>query len=267
MLNGASPIALATCVSFVDDVFAVPYSSFGRPVGDPKSALRGVPRDWDVVLHHPAATDPEHERYEGLRRYYAASARHFRAREFVGVVGAEPPGYIPHQHLRLALPERIGAAARETLAGRRGIAVMLSGSSDLRALYPSATSWIRMLDEVRRRLPDTVFVFVGRHHAADGGTVSGISLSEALRIKETWPDALDVFDLPILEQLAAVEACKLFLSPHTGFGFAALAVDTPWLDLVGRRLARVRSSTVCRSTRSCRSRRRFLRSSRAESCP
>ena len=32
-----------------------------------------------------------------------------------------------------------------------------------------------------------------------------------------------------------VEACDVFLSPHTGFGLAALAVGTPWLALSGGR--------------------------------
>ncbi len=36
-----------------------------------------------------------------------------------------------------------------------------------------------------------------------------------------------------VEQLALVEACDLFLSPHTGFGMAALAVATPWLTISG----------------------------------
>jgi hypothetical protein len=40
-------------------------------------------------------------------------------------------------------------------------------------------------------------------------------------------------DLPLLEQLAFVEACSVFVSPHTGFGAAALAVGTPWLALSG----------------------------------
>jgi hypothetical protein len=42
-----------------------------------------------------------------------------------------------------------------------------------------------------------------------------------------------VFDRPILSQLAAVEAAGVFVSPHTGFGMAALAVGTPWLTLSG----------------------------------
>ena len=46
---------------------------------------------------------------------------------------------------------------------------------------------------------------------------------------------LDCFDVALPEQLAVVEACDLFLAPHTGFGMASLAVGTPWLALSGGR--------------------------------
>jgi hypothetical protein len=46
---------------------------------------------------------------------------------------------------------------------------------------------------------------------------------------------LDCFDVDLAEQLAVVEACDLFLAPHTGFGLTALAVGTPWLALSGGR--------------------------------
>jgi hypothetical protein len=46
---------------------------------------------------------------------------------------------------------------------------------------------------------------------------------------------LDAYDLPLEDQLAIVKASALFLSPHTGFGLAALATGTPWLTLSGAR--------------------------------
>jgi hypothetical protein len=39
------------------------------------------------------------------------------------------------------------------------------------------------------------------------------------------------YDLPLEEQLAIVKAGELFLSPHTGFGLAALATGTPRLTI------------------------------------
>ena len=233
VLNGASPIELVHCAPFVEQVFAVPYTSFGTVEGSPKRALRGIPRDWDFVLHHPAASDPDEVRFDGLRRYYDASRRHFRARIADGVAGREPPAYAPHQVLRLLLPEEARARAENDLHGRRCIAVMPAGSSSLRALYPSVSSWLLILDELERRFPDTVFAFVGRLRDEGGRTLSGIARGEVDRLVASRRHAVDVFDRPIVDQLAAVEASSLFLSPHTGFGFAAVAVATPWLILSG----------------------------------
>src|SRR5262249_27457757 len=67
----------------------------------------------------------------------------------------------------------------------------------------------------------------------DGRTRSSFTAAELARLRDAFPDAVDGFDQPIAQQVALVEACDLFLSPHTGFGMAALAVATPWLTLSG----------------------------------
>jgi hypothetical protein len=232
VLNGASPTELASCVPFVERAYAVPYSSFGASGDDPRRALRGVPRDWDQVVHHPASVDPEQARFEGLQRYYRAARRHFRGRLGEGIVGVAPPAYEPHQALRLALPDGDRERAAGELGGRPTIAVMPAGSG-ARRLYPSLTSWLVILDELERRIPDAGFAFVGRLGAGGGQTVSGIGRGEVDRLLESRRFAVDAFDRPILSQLATVEAARVFLSPHTGFGMAALAVGTPWLTLSG----------------------------------
>ena len=233
VLNGASPVELARCAPFVENVFGVDFTNFGQPQGSPAVALRAIPRAWDHVVRHAASIDPYQARFEGLRRYYEASRRHFRGRLSEGIAGQPPPEYVPHQELRLALPDREREHARLELGGRRAIAVMLAGSSTLRALYPSTSSWIRILAELEHRLPETTFVFIGLRQARGGRTVSGISSEEIERIAASCSSVCDYFDRPILEQLAAVEACSLFVSPHTGFGFAAVSVGTPWLTLSG----------------------------------
>ncbi len=150
----------------------------------------------------------------------------------VGLAGAEPPRYAPHQVLSLSLPEPDREAAARELHERRAIAVMPAGSG-ARHLYPSVASWSLVLDELRRRSPDAVIVFVGRTATEGGRTTSGIARAEVDSLVAASPAAIDVFDRPILEQLAFVEAAGLFVSPHTGFGFAAVAVGTPWLTLSG----------------------------------
>jgi hypothetical protein len=232
VLNGASPLELVACAPFVREVFAVPYTSFGKPKGSPRVALRRIPRDWDYVLHHPAATESWHMQYEGLRRYYEASRRHFRARVAVGVAGLPPPDYAPHQVLRLELPEEARARVRRELAGRMSVAVMPAGSG-ASFVYPSTTSWLLVLDALGRRFPDAAFTLVGRLRVGEGRTLSGIARGDVDRLLSSLRHAVDGFDRPILDQLALVEASSLFVSPHTGFGHAAVAVGTPWLTLSG----------------------------------
>ena len=232
VLNGASPTELASCVPFVERTYAVPYASFGAPGDDPRKALRGVPREWDHVAHHPASVEPEQQRFEGLQRYYAAARRHFRGRLSEGIVGVPPPTYEPHQSLRLEVPGADRERAARELAARPTIAVMPAGSG-ARRLYPSLASWLLILDELERRIPDVGFAFVGRLGGGGRQTVSGIGRGEVDRLLQSRRGAVDAFDRPILSQLATVEAARLFLSPHTGFGMAALAVGTPWLTLSG----------------------------------
>jgi len=231
VLNGAAPTELAGCAPFVERAYAVPYTSFGPVEESPKPALRGVLRDWDYVVHHPSELDPDQDRFDGLRRYQAASRRHFRARLATGVAGQSPPAYAPNQKLRLELPADARSGAQALLEGRRTIAVMPAGSG-ARYLYPSLASWSLVLDELERRFPDVAFAFVGKVQPERGRTLSGIERAEVDRLVGSRQGA-DVFDRPIFEQLAVIEAAALFLSPHTGFGFAAVAVDTPWLTLSG----------------------------------
>jgi hypothetical protein len=233
VLNGASPVEIAGCVPFLENVYGAQFTSFGTVEGDPARALREIPRDWDHVVHHDASVDPGQIRFEGVQRYYAASRARLRGRLSQSVASEGRIPYLPNQTLRLTLPERAReSAARELGAGRRSIALMPAGSSTLRALYPSLTSWLEILDELSRRVPDARFSLIGRYTSVDGRTSSGIGRDEIERIVASR-DAIDWFDRPILEQLAAVEASSLFVSPHTGFGFAAVAVGTPWLTLSG----------------------------------
>ena len=168
------------------------------------SAARGgrssaFPRDWDHVVHHPAAFDPEEQRFEGLRRYYEAAGKHFRGRRAVGVAGQAPPDYAPHQRLRLEAARARAGSRPHGLGGRRSIAVMPAGSG-ARYLYPSTTSWLTVLDELGRRFPDAAFASSGALGDGGGRTASGIARGEVDRLLASRRHAVDAFDRRILEQ-------------------------------------------------------------------
>jgi hypothetical protein len=107
------------------------------------------------------------------------------------------------------------------------IAVLPAGSSEP-ARYPSAGSWRLVLDALGGEFRDAVICLVGKTER-DGRTSTSWSREQLESLgADVW-----AVDEPLLDQLALVEACDLFLSPHTGFAMAALAVGTPWLTLSG----------------------------------
>ena len=94
--------------------------------------------------------------------------------------------------------------------------------------YPSTKSWELILGSLRDEFPDVVFCFVGKLERDARTSTSWTSEQFESLGAGVW-----AVDEPLLEQLALVEACDLFLSPHTGFGCEAVSVDTPWLTLSG----------------------------------
>lgn len=150
------------------------YVDFLGRSGDPDAALAEVPPDWDYVLDDERSRQPAQLEFGGVRAFYQASHRHFRARIRHGTAGSEPPAYVPNRRLRLELPGEL------------------------------------------------------RGRTSTSATEEGLD-----RIAAAARNVVRAIDLPLLEQLAFVEVCSLFVSPHTGFGCAVLAVGTPWLALSG----------------------------------
>jgi hypothetical protein len=225
-LNAATPVRLASWCPFVSAAYAIEHP-FVEPGGS-RTALAGVPREWDWVLDDARRHQPlQLELFAGMRDYYAASDEHLIARRGRSVAGAGRAGYVPHRQLRLELP----TTAR--LDDGPWIAVMPAGSSE-RALYPSVVSWLTILDALSGALPGVRFALVGRL-TRDRSTATSLDADELARLLAHESAPLDAFDADLAEQLAIVEACDVFLSPHTGFGMAVLAVGTPWLAISGGR--------------------------------
>jgi hypothetical protein len=239
VLNAASAVELAGFCPFVSEAFAVDHPLL-EPCPDSAARQAAIPRRWDWVLDdHRRHQQLQLELFPGLRDYYLTSDRLLTATHGRTVVGATPPGYVAHRQLRLELPEAARAAAsrrfdeRSEPSGAGRIAVMPAGSGD-RVLYPSAGSWRVILDALVDAFPGVQIALVGKR-ARDGRTATAFTESEIVDLLAHRSRPLDCFDVPLPEQLAVVEACDVFLAPHTGFGMAALAVGTPWLALSGGR--------------------------------
>ena len=240
LLNALAPTELAQLCPFVEAVYPVelpgyPEDTSGLSEADCLTALRDVSREWDYVLDNPRRGVNAHLRaVPGFARYYEASDRHFRVRKARVTVGSDPPGHVARGHLRLESPTENRLRIRELVpSGRPCIAVLPGGSSEW-WLYPSIPSWEIILEALAHRFSEASFCLVGKL-GADGRTSTSIEVDDVRRLREACPRVANLFDVPLLHQLAAVEACDVFISPHSGFGMAALTVGTLWLTISGGR--------------------------------
>jgi hypothetical protein len=222
VLNADTPLELATCCPWIDGVYGVRFDDVD---GVEPGGYAGVPRDWDwVVQEHRRRSAERVSALPAFGRLAAAADAHYRPRR----AGAPPAR--KGERLRLEPPAAARAEAAALSDGRPSIAVMLSGSGP-RERYPSAGSWRRVLEQLSGAFPSRRLVLIGRT-TVDRRTRSCIGREEAAQATQRL-DVLDAYDLPLLTQLALAEASELFVSPHTGFGFAVLGVGTPWLTISG----------------------------------
>jgi hypothetical protein len=223
-------VELASWCEHIDEVYTVDVDVFEPPSPD---VLSHVPAEWDWVVDDPRGHQQwQHDLFPGLAGYYELAAKHFRASQGHLQVGAPRPSYRPKNRLELKLPDEARTWAAELLPDDGPTIAVLPGGSSPRWRYPSLASWRRMLSALAERWPTARFCLMGKL-AEDGRTSTTFTREEFTAIAEVVPDTAWAVDVSLAQQLAAVERCDLFLSPHTGFAFAAMAVGTPWLALAG----------------------------------
>jgi hypothetical protein len=242
-LNADTPTELAALCLYVDVVYPISIDVFDRGY-DPAGALAAIPAAWDWVVDDARGQeDQQRAAFPGLARYYDQTAKYFAAGgSTIGTAGAAPPRYVPGCEFRLTLPggarshaDRLIASAFPAPARDAGprIAILAAGSGP-RSSYPSVRSWRLILAALADRWPDAVFCMVGKQRR-DGRTTTSFGAAELGELRSALAFSCDAVDLPLTEQLAVVAGCEVLVSPHTGFGMAALAAGTPWLSIAGNR--------------------------------
>jgi len=242
-LNADTPAELAALCPYVGDVYQIRVDMFD-PAYDADRALATVPPGWDWVVDDDRGHQPDQRMaFPGLARYYDQARDRFSATgSIIGTAGAAPLRYSPGQDFRLPLPDGTRAEAGRLLGITRAssreqpgprIALLPAGSGP-RGNYPSLRSWRLVLTALAGRWPDALFCLIGKYRL-DGRTTTSFGRAELAELRDLVPATVGAVDLPVIGQLAAVAACDVLVSPHTGFGMAALAVGTPWLSIAGNR--------------------------------
>lgn len=221
LLNKRTALEVATCCPFLDSLFTVDLDVFGESF--PTDSFDSVPRDWDW-LHIGGYRNPESIAvFPQIARYARAADDHLTSRN------SGTPARIKEWPLRLVLPATAEAQADRLLSIRAPVISILLTGGGARELYPSPESWQLLLSELHRTMPTATFVFLGKTTGYRPGSVGTDELAELVDAV----GGINCCDLPLLVQLAIVHRSAFLFSPHSGFGFAALAVGTPWLTLSG----------------------------------
>ncbi|HVX46237.1 MAG TPA: hypothetical protein VHC49_20260 [Mycobacteriales bacterium] len=229
-----TPYELADLCPYIQNVYPIAVDFFD-PQYDAADALAQLPREFDwVVDDNRGHVDGLRQFFPGLANYYDSCADYFRVSNSFGFAGAAPPAYSGGTGFRLEMPAAKRQQARERLGSGGPRIAVLPGGSAPRANYPSVRSWSMILRALQDRYPGATFCFVGKL-AADGRTSTSFDRAEFDEVRAEVKRSVEAVDIPLIDQLSVVAECDVLISPHSGFGMAALAVGAPWLTISGNK--------------------------------
>ncbi len=222
-------VELAAACPWLTAVHTVDIRTGDSPVGP--ELLRHIRREWDYVVVEDRGGENAYSAYAALARAY------FRPQIAFDAPGGGKIPFDRRPGLRLDLPDESRAVAAQLVpdSGTQ-IAVAPAGANSGGALlYPSIDSWSRILDALATRYPDLTVHLIGKLEAGSHPSTTAATRAEVDLLLDRHPFCRDRFDIGLFNQLAVTERCGVFVSPHTGLAFAALAVGTPWLTISGGR--------------------------------
>ena len=254
LLNAASAVDITRGCPWLATVYPVSLAEVVAQ-GAAARSLRAVPQVWDYVVHDPRvlpgamvpgwdeeelmAAQPVIQDYLRATTWSGASPG-FAARgtlhwDSTGLLASDTPlPFAANAHLRLVLPEEARALAERYRHDGPTICILPVSSAGL-AQSPSPRAWERVCATLAGAFPGARLYITGITSVNDVGRRVGFGFGpeEARAIGERVPGVVECFDIGMWNQLALMERCDLFCSPHTGFAFLAQFVGTPWLTISG----------------------------------
>ena len=236
VLNAAAPTELTKLCSFIDKTYPISVDGYPEHVNHESNInFDSVGTRWDYIIDNSRRQSQDHMNVvPGFKKYFNESDAYFEAVTFHGITGSQPPIYTPNQQLLLSIDEESRKKA-ELFYGSspHKIAVLLAGSNE-RWLYPSLMSWEMILTALTDKYPGATICLIGKH-SKDGRTTTSFTQLETDQLLSRDTRRISGFDLPLIEQMALIEASDVFIGPHSGFCFLAPTLGVPWLALSGGR--------------------------------
>jgi hypothetical protein len=248
--DAGKALGLAEGCPWLAGVYSVSLAELGAQ-GQEAPSLRAVPQTWDYVVHDPRvlpgrmkpgwdeeelmAAQPVIQAYLRATIWSGASPGFDVRWDTEGLLATDTPlPFKPNVHLQLQVPAEARTFAERYAHNGPTIAILPVSTAGL-GQSPSPRAWGEVCAAFAEAFPGVRMYITGITYVNDRGEREGFDFGpgDAHAIAKHVPGVEECFDIGMWNQLALIERCDLFCSPHTGFAFLAPYVGTPWLTISG----------------------------------
>jgi len=249
LLNAASTLALTEPCDWIHKVYPI---SLSEVITDKAAAacLQEIPKSWDYIVHDPRThadtflpgwDEPELiAAQQVLRRLFHATQWQGESGGFQvrwhdqGLRGVDTP--LPFL-TNANLPYPTSTAAQTFVQryyhdGPKLCILPRSGAGI--AQSPSMQAWAEICTALIAAIPNLRIYITGLSEEWDGEWGRDVVTKAVIdQLAHQLPQIVNCYDIGMWNQIALIELCDLFCSPHTGFAFVSQLVETPWLVIAG----------------------------------
>ncbi len=242
LLNADTPVELADACYWIKKTHPVDI----KDVMDNKEeaeSIKNIPREWDYVISDSrvqgfkAGWDEEDliKSQEVLQKFFIAKIAQGYTVPVALFNSADTSSQIlPYKlntPIALSIPKDAKQFAEKYTHQGPKISIMLGGSAGANQ-SPSVKMWLKICQTLFDNIPNLKIYFTGITKSTGNRTVTeDFTLENIEYLVKNLPNTEAAYNIGLWNQLALVESCDIFLSPHTGFAFLAPTVGTPWLAL------------------------------------
>ncbi len=238
-INSASTPELLNECSWIKGVYPVNVEEIWK-YGEKAKSFVKIPKEWDYIVTDKRSKKLADSGYEQkMKKYHLLVQNNFIAywKGYTDSWYSEglPRGlsYKQNSRINIKVPKHALKYIKKRLKKDKfRIVVLLAGSADA-GEYPTIDSWIYILKEIKKIYPEVSFYITGVMKSENGRTSTSAYSEKEINKLFSETDAVNCYNIGLWNQIALVEESDIFFSPHTGFAFLAMCVNTPWLVLSG----------------------------------
>lgn len=234
-INAASPVELARACHWIKKTYPVSLSEIWKK-GKSAPSVQRLPKTWDYIItdsrvqHFKKGWDEDDlmKTQQILADVLTATSKGFTEQS------GEHDTLLPcvvNPKISLPIPQQAKKFAQKYTHKGVAICIMLGGSAGQKQ-SPSLEVWYEICQALCQAIPDLKIYLTGVSKSRKGRTATdGFTISEIQRLSKQLPNAEVAYNIGLWNQLALIQRCDIFLSPHTGFAFLPPLVGTPWLEI------------------------------------